>query len=304
MQSGEGLLICLLLKIYMPLHSATKLINTMRFKKICTGFIWILCLFPGCKQEDKEATNDFKIIPVGTLDTKQVIHSDILNRDMHYSVYMPPGYDTSKVSYPVLYLLHGMWGNYLDWVNNGMANTLDDAIYQKKAKPMIVIMPDGLDSFYCNNYNGGTLRYEDFLTDEFFHYIETSYRIKASRTDRAIAGLSMGGYGAVFHAFKRQEMFGSCYSMSGAFSMGASAPDLKTIINSKTTEELKTLPEFTMECGTEDPLVYPANVDFDKFLSAQSINHTFIARKGVHDWIFWNACLPEVVEFVSKYFSE
>jgi enterochelin esterase-like enzyme len=287
----------------MPFLSGTKLINTMRFNKICTCFIWILCLLPGCKQEDKEAIEDIKKMPVGTLDIKQVIHSDILNRDMHYSVYLPPGYDTSKGRFPVLYLLHGMWGNYLDWVKNGMDNTLNDAISLKKAKPMIVIMPDGLDSFYCNNYNGGTMRYEDFLIEEFFPYIETSYRIKASRTDRAIAGLSMGGYGAVFHAFKRQEMFGSCYAMSGAFSMGTQAPDLKTILNSKTVEDLATLPGFTMECGTEDPLVYKANVDFDALLTGKNITHTYIARPGVHDWIFWNSCLPKVVAFVSKYFS-
>ena len=71
---------------------------------------------------------------------------------MHYSVYLPPEYtDTSK--YPILYLLHGMWGNYKDWVNNGLAATLDDAINKGTAKKMIVVMPDGLDAFYCNNYD-------------------------------------------------------------------------------------------------------------------------------------------------------
>jgi enterochelin esterase-like enzyme len=237
------------------------------------------------------------------VDITGIFYSDILSRDMHYSIYLPAGYDTSTNSFPVLYLLHGMWGSYLDWPENGMSNITNYAIRSKSAKPMVIVMPDGLDAFYCNNYNGGTLLYEDFLIEEFFPYIESTYKIKTSRGSRAIAGLSMGGYGASFHAFKRPEMFSSCYSMSGALAMGETAPDLQVIINGLSPEQLARLPAYTMEVGTEDYLVYSSNVSFDAFLEGKGISHTFIARAGSHDWPFWIACLPKVLTFVSNNFE-
>ncbi len=85
--------------------------------------------------------------------------------------------------------------------------------------------------------------------------------------------------------------------------MGTSAPDIQAIINAKTNKELKTLPAYTMECGTEDTLVYNSNVQFDNFLTGKNVTHTFIKRTGTHDWTFWMDCLPKTIEFVSDYFD-
>ncbi|MFH0841189.1 MAG: alpha/beta hydrolase-fold protein [Bacteroidota bacterium] len=277
----------------------------MKYRVSCAIVISITCLVAACNKEVEEPKDDEEniTIPAGTVDRSIIMTSSVLTREMHLSVYLPPGYDTSKARYPVLYLLHGMWGNYIDWSNNGMAFILDNAIYSGKAKPMIVMMPDGLDAFYCNNYNNGTLKYEDYMTDELFPYVDSHYRTRAESKNRAIAGLSMGGYGSTFHAFKRPHLFGSCYSMSGALAMGSSAPDLQALINSKDAEELLALPAYTMECGTEDALVFNSNVQFDSFLTGKNISHTFIKRPGSHDWTFWMTCLPKAVEFVSKNFE-
>jgi enterochelin esterase-like enzyme len=268
----------------------------------------ILLLMPlvmSCSKETErdELKIDLSVPPKGAVDKNGEMYSFALGRSMNYSIYLPPGYDTTSIDYPVLYLLHGMWGNYLDWVNNGMENIVYQAIYNETSKSMIVVMPDGLDAFYCNNYNDGPMLYEDFFIDEFMPHIESSYRIKGDRQNRAIAGLSMGGYGTTFHAFKRPGMFSSAYSMSGALDIGTSAPDLKKLLEDLTSEEKSGLPKYAMECGTEDYVVYQSNVDFDAFLDEKGIAHEYVARPGAHDWPFWKACLPNALLLASEQFE-
>jgi len=260
-----------------------------------------LAIVVSCSKETKhdELQVDLTTPPQGTVDTTQTINSVILGKAMHYSVYLPPSYDKTSDKYPVLYLLHGMNGDYRDWVKNGMASIVDWAIKDKKSKEMIVIMPNGFNAFYCNNFNNGTLKYEDFFIGEFIPQIESKYRISNMQKGRAIAGLSMGGYGATFHAFKRPELFCACYAMSGAM-VGTTAPDIKLLLNSRSSDELKKIPAYTMECGTEDFLVYSGNENFNQYLTEKGITHNYIRRSGIHDWIFWKACLPKTLEMVSQ----
>lgn len=261
-------------------------------------------ILSGCSKESEDTDTDVvQNISKGTVLGNENMYSEVLSRNMNYSVYLPPDYNTNEDEYPVLYLLHGMWGNYRDWVTNGMSSVMDYEINQQEISEMIVVMPDGLDAFYCNNYNGGDILYEDFLIQEFIPHVEETYRIDTTQGNRAIAGLSMGGFGATFHAFKRPEMFSSCYSMSGALDMGSSAPDIKDILNSYSEPQLEKLPAYTMECGTEDMLVFSANESFDAFLNEKQIEHTYIKRTGTHDWDFWMACLPKALQFVSKNFE-
>jgi len=153
----------------------------------------------------------------GIVDCTQVIKSDILKRDMNYSVYLPNGYNESNRSYPVLYLLHGMWGDNTDWVIKGEVNRITSSLISKGETPeMIIIMPNGLiDGFYINNYDG-SVRWEDFFYEEFIPQVEEKYRILKNRNNRAIAGLSMGGYGALYNAITHKEMFKTCYALSAA----------------------------------------------------------------------------------------
>ncbi len=265
----------------------------------------LMILFLQCEKEEDNTNDDNNQIEIvtGTVKTDGFISSEILDRDMNYSIYLPPSYNDTDSVFPVLYLLHGMWGTYLDWVSNGMASVMNSLIISEESVEMIVVMPNGIDAFYCNDYNGGGILYEDFMIQEFIPQIESTYRINSTKEGRAIAGLSMGGYGASFHAFKRTEMYSSCYSMSGALEMGDAAPDLQEIINAKSSEELNALPAYTMECGTEDYLVFSSNESFNSFLNEKEIEHDYITRTGAHDWTFWMACLPKVLRFVSQYFE-
>jgi S-formylglutathione hydrolase FrmB len=163
------------------------------------------------------------------------ITSSILKQDVTYNVYFPPSYNQDKTKkFPVLYLLNGFSGNNLDWTLHGMAATMDSVI-RNGAKEMVVIMPNGMDAFYCNNYDDRKLHYEDFMVQELIPQVESKYRIVSSRGSRAIAGLSMGGYGATYHAFKYRDMYSSGYSMSGALSIG-NAPDIMAMLDTLTAE--------------------------------------------------------------------
>lgn len=153
----------------------------------------------------------------GKVDISKVVESEILGREMPYSVYFPPSYETSIRTYPVLYLLHGMGDNYTGWTVKGEVVTIAANAFQNGDSPeMIIVMPEGLnDAFYINNYDR-SIRWEDFFYDEFIPEIEKTYRISASRQNRAIAGLSMGGYGSLYHAIKHKDMFSACYALSAA----------------------------------------------------------------------------------------
>lgn len=238
----------------------------------------------------------------GTVNT-EIITSSILNQAIAYNVYLPPSYSQNTTTkYPVLYLLHGKLGNNTDWAKNaGLVATMSAEI-ANGAKEMIVIMPNGIDAFYCNNYDDRNLCYEDFMLQELIPQVEAKYRINASKSTRAIAGLSMGGYGATYHAFKYQDMYSSCYCMSGAVLLKGKEPDILTILNSKTPLQLQSLPAYTMEIGTED-FLFKYNVSFHDYLMQKNITHTWITRTGSHEWPFWNACLPKAIRFASQNFE-
>ena len=128
--------------------------------------------------------------------------SKILKMDRKYAIYLPPDYETSTRSYPVLYLLHGFGDDQTGWVQFGeVLNIADKAINSGLSTPMIIVMPDANTGTpgYVNNIKG-TWLYEDFFFQEFMPFVEKTYRIKADKRYRAVAGLSMGGEGTFVYA--------------------------------------------------------------------------------------------------------
>src|SRR5210317_377341 len=128
--------------------------------------------------------------------------SEILNMERKYAIYLPPDYETSERSYPVLYLLHGAGDDQTGWIQFGeVLHLTDKAIKEGKATPMIIVMPDAQsgERGYFNNING-KWNYEDFFFQELMPFVEKNYRIKGEKRFRAIAGLSMGGEGSFMYA--------------------------------------------------------------------------------------------------------
>ena len=144
--------------------------------------------------------------------------SKILKMERKYAIYLPPDYESSQRSYPVLYLLHGAGDDQTGWVQFGeILHIADRAINSGAATPMIVVMPDANTGKrgYVNDVKG-EWRYEDFFFEEFIPYIEKTYRIKGEKRYRAIAGLSMGGEGTFVYALHHPELFSSACPLSAA----------------------------------------------------------------------------------------
>jgi len=133
--------------------------------------------------------------------------SELVSYPVKYSIYLPSDYATSNRSYPVLYLLHGYSDDETGWIQFGEANTIaDKGIANGDFSSCIIVMPDGKVSWYVNSFDGKD-PWEDMFVKEFIPFIEKEYRIRSQKEFRAIAGLSMGGYGALMRGLE----FGNFY---------------------------------------------------------------------------------------------
>ncbi|MEE9463273.1 MAG: alpha/beta hydrolase-fold protein, partial [Bacteroidales bacterium] len=144
------------------------------------------------------------------------MESKILGMERKYAVYLPPDYETSERSYPVLYLLHGSRDDQTGWIQFGeVLRIADMAILKGTATAMVIIMPDA-DTGKKGYFNdiSGEWRYEDFFFEEFLPFVEKEYRIKSKKRYRAISGLSMGGGGTFMYALHHPELFSSACPLS------------------------------------------------------------------------------------------
>ena len=250
-------------------------------------------------------TGSFNIMFVSFLEVKGAVmrdfavNSQILGREMKYSVYFPEGYD-GQTTLPVLYLLHGYGDDNNSWLDKGdMATLTSAAISNGEVGPMVVITPDAMQTFYCNGCQDG-MAYEDYFFNELIPTIEATFNVGGDKSKRAVGGLSMGGYGTLYYAVKHPEMFCCAYAMSPACYIDG-LPNLFELYPAANVAEL---PDLTMEVGTEDTTVYDMcpwlagtiqSIGFDKF--------EYIERSGVHDWAFWKGCYPKFMAKLGKYFK-
>lgn len=158
--------------------------------------------------------------PQGSAEEKSM-QSNILGVERDYTIYLPKSYTIeTERQYPVLYLLHGLWGNNTDWKYRGhiqdVANQLIDG---EQAVEMIIVMPDA-GTGWNGYFNMEGWPYETYFFTEFIPYIESTYRVKTGKKDRAIAGLSMGGGGATVYGQKYPGMFSSVYAISALMTLG------------------------------------------------------------------------------------
>jgi len=146
--------------------------------------------------------------------------SKILKHPIHYCVYLPAGYDSSAEAnpprkFPVLYFLHGLGDNEQTLFNSGGWTLLDELRKQHKAGEFLIAAPEGGRTFYINSADG-RVRYSDFFLQEFIPQIEAKYRVAKGRANRAISGISMGGYGAIRFGFSHPELFSAVSAQSAA----------------------------------------------------------------------------------------
>lgn len=256
------------------------------------------------------------------------LKSEILKSERKYAIYLPPDYETSQRSYPVLYLLHGAGDDHTGWVQFGeVLYIADKAINKGKATPMIIVMPDAQTGQlgYFNDING-KWNYEDFFFKEFMPHIEKKYRIKSEKRYRAIAGLSMGGGGSFMYALHHPELFSSACPLS-AYIGPQSIQELKdrfarnktiynevdiqnyfenhnalSLIENNNKEHTSSVRWF-IDCGDDD-FLYEGNSLIHIALRKKEVPHEFRIRNGGHNWTYWRESLPNVLEFVSDAFHQ
>lgn len=262
------------------------------------------------------------------------IESKILGKQVRYTVYLPFDYNTSSRYYPVVYLLHGYTDNDMGWLQFGEANLIaDEGIENRTIPPMILVMPDGGVSWYINNYNN-SVSYEDFFIKEFIPYIESTYRIRAEKRYRAVAGLSMGGFGTLIYALKHTDMFAACAPLSAAvftdeetinqnekrwneIGVGLFGPGLKGveritehykannplyIIKNTSADKLRSV-KYYIDCGDDD-FLYKGNSTLHILMRDLNIQHEYRVRDGGHQWSYWRSALPEALKFIGSSFHQ
>ena len=256
------------------------------------------------------------------------VKSKILNMDRKFAIYLPPGYETSQRSYPVLYLLHGGGDDHTGWVQFGeVQHIADKGILEGKSTAMIIVMPDANTTRrgYFNSVKGDW-KYEDFFFQELMPYVEKTYRIKAEKRYRAVSGLSMGGGGTLMYAMHHPELFSAACPLSastGPLTMEdmrknlirdnptLSDTDLSAYYNRHSAVALvNNMPDNTrksvrwfIDCGDDD-FLYEGNAMLHVAMRKKEIPHEFRVRNGAHNWTYWRESLPEVVEFGSMSFHQ
>ena len=249
--------------------------------------------------------------------------SKLLAATAPYNVILPPDYDSATTArYPVLYLLHGYTGHYSDWVSRTFVT---DYAAQYR---IIIVTPEGNNGWYTNSATVSTDKYESYILNELIPDVEKQYRTIEAKYGRAIAGLSMGGYGAIKFGLKAPGTFALAASMSGAVgvtkfteaevggkdrlqelvkvfgevgSETRKANDLFDIINALTPERIASLPYFYFDCGTEDvPLIFKYNVDLAKLMKDKKIPHEYRQLPGDHSWAYWDQQIQPILQILSQ----
>lgn len=238
-----------------------------------------------------------------------------LQRDMPYEVVLPAGYATSQQRYAVLYLLHGWQGDETNWVT--LTNLVEDA----SGYPLIIVTPRAANSWYVNSVTHPADRYADYIFTDLISDVDAHYRTIATPHERAIAGLSMGGYGALLFSLRHPGAFGFVASISGAFG-GPSGienilPELKPSTDEAfgaagsttrrdndvdvllTTDDPSLQPYYFLECGTSDPLL-ESNRRVVAELSARKFAYEYHELPGAHTWSFWDQSIPLMLQALSR----
>jgi len=255
------------------------------------------------------------------------IPSTAMGKTYNAAVVLPNSYSKSKAKYPVMYLLHGAYGHFRDWLKstpNKMA--VKDLADQYD---IIIVMPEGETfSFYLDSPVNKGSQFETFITKEVVQKIDQTYRTIHEKKGRVITGLSMGGHGALYLATKHPDLYAAAGSMSGAVdmgtmkNMGVDAPEridklmepvfgpegapqevyaAHAVLNMVDKMKANALP-LIIDCGVDDFLIGP-NRELHRRLVYGKVSHEYTERPGAHTWEYWENALPYHALFFSKIFK-
>jgi S-formylglutathione hydrolase FrmB len=253
-----------------------------------------------------------KLSIAATVDTVETT-SQAMHKKIKAVIIKPDDYNKLSAM-PTVYLLHGYGGKYSDWANNVPAvQALADQYH------MLVVCADGnVSSWYIDSPVNPDWKYETYVSTELVAWVDSHYKTIKSRSGRAITGLSMGGHGALYLAFKHQDIFGAAGSTSGGVDIRPFPNNWKmvnvlgTYAEHPENWEKNTVINMTnlltpgklsliIDCGTED-FFYKVNVNLHDLLVLRNIPHDFYVRPGAHNWAYWSNSIKYQLLFFHDYF--
>lgn len=254
-------------------------------------------------------------------DKAKTFDSQALGAPVTYVAYLPPGYETSKNAYPVIYALHGMFENSSFWERRGLAPQYDEMVKSGVAPNAIVITVDGGNNLFVNSTRG---KYQDMVTKDLVEFIDKTYRTIPKREGRALLGISMGGYGGLNIAFSRPEVFGVVATHSAmllteipTIEAGARGGQMRAFTGvfgepvdpaiwkaddplelAKTVEASK-VPSLYFDCGGQDRYgLFAGNEALHKILEGRKIPHDFSISPGDHGYDFVKSVFAKSLGFI------
>lgn len=292
--------------------------------------ILMLGLTAGCAEDDP------KMLPgkFNRLWEDQVLQSAVLNFPVQYAVLLPEGYEKSDESYPVVYLLHGYGDDETAWYKNGGLQFYADRQLAETG-PMIFVMPQAFNTYYIDKYTG-SFPYMKMFVEELVPEIDSRFRTKKDKSQRAVMGYSMGGYGALILPAMNPDVFSVSVPLSMSFrtdaqymaeSQGAFdnqwAPNFGPakgvsgtarlsdyfkarspfhFFNQENIESYKSV-KYLIDCGDdEESLIFTSN-NLHSLMQAQEIAHEYRVRSGGHSFDYWKKSYPEALTFISNAFK-
>jgi S-formylglutathione hydrolase FrmB len=243
-------------------------------------------------------------------------YSHSLQRSAHYLIALPGNYNkTPDVRFPVLYLLHGIDGTSEDWIAKG------DLIQVLQLHQIVVVAPDGSDSYYTNAALRSRDRYEDLIVNDLITEVEQHYRVRSSSQARGIGGISMGGYGAVKIAIRHSDKYAFAAGISAALDaprrefaprrLGQSFRYLRIFGPSGSAyrrendvfalaQNASSPPFLFLACGSDESLL-GVNRSFAALLEKRGMPHEYHEAAGEHSWDFWKREIPEMLRSADQH---
>ena len=245
-----------------------------------------------------------RLVPRGVVHQHRYL-SKALGGTRRVHVYTPPGYDPRKAErYPVAFLLHGLGNDDSHWIGIGRANAiLDNLIADGKAEPMVLVMPDGFVPDVEENRWFGDPAIRAALAHDLcvdvLSLVESNYRVSPRREDRALAGVSMGGYQALFIGLDRLDRFAEILSLSAFLPDDFEAKLTERGVGKETNRRLDLL---WIGCGKRDRFL-ARNEKLHRWLDERGVNHTWVVSDHTHNWHCWREDLRDVLPLLFRHRS-
>ena len=278
-------------------------------------FCLALMLVAACNRKQQEPAPDNPRLTSAVILRDITFHSASLKRDMQYRVILPVSLAPGK-KLPVIYLLHGGGGGFHDW-----SNYSDVAHYAEEN--FLLVMPEGNSSYYTNSTERPDDRYEDYIVNDLIADVENRFPVVSGRSNRAIVGVSMGGFGAVKIALRHPELYAFAAGISPALDVPSRPFSIKRIqqwrfhssifgpwgsqarrdndpfVLARSADPAK-MPYLFLTCGEQEGLL-PTNRAFAALLEKRHFQYELHTTHGGHDWNQWNGWLPDLFQSLSKH---